>query len=381
MKSITDKKLVWWRDVPIDVEIGLLTYLSEIWNNDIYVISANDYEEGRKQCSWETDSFNNVHMIVGNLENRHNGALIDNLLKEDNINIFSGIKGGHRKYLDLLNKKNSGSCVVIMESTSLYGSKTKLILKKIAYPLVYGGYYRKYKNIINGLFAMGERAVKQYSSYGWKNIFDFMYLPKLHKLETNPGSESPDSKEIKMLYIGRFDYPTKGVHVLMNSIDHLNVSEPWRIDFVGGYGSQKDEVIEWCDKKENVSFIGSWKSDSVVEKMTDYDFCIVPSLYDGWNLTPLQAINAGIGCIVTENSGSEELIRNSGAGVVIQTNDSRALTAAIKNAIENSSTVGLWKISAGKYADKVSMENVGGYFVEALRYCFGEIEVKPECPW
>lgn len=381
MKSIKDKKLIWWRDVPIDVEIGLLTYLSEVWNNDIYVISANDYENSRKQCSWEADSFNNVHMIVGNLESQDNRELIDRLLEEDSINIFSGIKGGQKKYLDLLNKKNTNACVVIMESTNLYGSKFKLILKKIAYPWVYGGYYRNYKTIIKGLFAMGEKAVKQYSSYGWKNIFDFMYMPKLHKSDNNPISESPDNKEIKMLYIGRFDYPTKGVNILMDSIDNLNVSKPWRIDFVGGYGSQKNEVIDWCRKKENVKFIGSWESDSVVDKMSDYDFCIVPSLYDGWNLTPLQAINAGIGCIATDNSGSEELIRNSGAGVVIKTNDRLALTEAIQKAIENSNSVEFWKANAREYADKVSMENVGSYFVEALRYCFGETENKPKCPW
>lgn len=378
MESMKDKNLIWWRDVPIDVEIGLLTYLSGVWNNDIYIISANDYDASRKQCSWEANSFHNVHMIVGDLNNQEKSDLIEKLLREDNINIFSGIKGGHKKYLDLLHKKHGDGCVVIMESPSLYGSKLKLMLKKIAYPLVYGGYYIKYKSIIKGLFAMGEKAVKQYSAYGWENIFDFMYLPKLDR---NSKSESVDNKEIKMLYVGRFDYPTKGVNVLMNSIDKLHGTKPWHIDFVGGYGSQKREVIDWCKKKENVSFIGSWQSDSVVEKMTDYDFCIVPSLYDGWNLTPLQALHAGIGCIVTDHSGSEELIKNSGAGIIIQSNDINALTTAIQGAIDSRDLVELWKKNAKEYVDKVSLENVGKYFVEALRYCFEETNERPKCPW
>lgn len=381
MTSITERKLVWWRDVPIDVEIGLLTYLSQNWKNEIYVISANDYESSRRQCAWNIDSFSNVHIMSGNLDCPENRRIIEQLLCEENVNIVSGIKGGHRAYLDELTHKNNGSCVVVMESTSLYGSKPKMALKKLAYPIVYSWYHRKYHKVIKGLFAMGEDAVKQYSSYGWKNVFDFMYLPKLKKADKKDVSNGRVEQEMKMLYIGRFDYATKGVHILMDAVDHINCSKPWHIDLVGGYGAQKDDVLNWCKGKEHVGFLGSWDADSVVEKMKDYDLCIVPSLYDGWNLTPLQALYAGIGCITTDNAGSQELIRHSGAGAVVKTNDAGALREMLENAIENREVVESWKLNTKDYVDRVSIENVGNYFVQGLRYCYGEREERPECPW
>lgn len=381
MTSIVERKLVWWRDVPIDVEIGLLTYLSENWKNEIYVICANDYESSRKQCAWNVESFRNVHIMNGNLDHPDNDRIIHQLLNEDTVNISSGIKGGHRKYLDKLAQKKTSNCVVVMESTSLYGSKMRVAAKKVAYPIIYSWYYRKYRSVIKGLFAMGEVAVKQYALYGWKNIFDFMYLPKLNKADPVADLQDGSRQEMKMLYIGRFDFATKGVHILMDAIDQIDSSEPWRVDFVGGYGAQKDEVLNWCRGKAHVRFLGSWDAGSVVEKMSDYDFCIVPSLYDGWNLTPLQTLHAGIGCVITDNAGSQELVRNSGAGAVIKRNDSNALSAMIQKAIENRDLVEEWKSKSKEYVDKVSVDAVGNYFIQGIRYCYGELEEKPECPW
>lgn len=381
MGAVIERKLVWWRDVPIDVEVGLLAYLAENWKSEIYVICANDYESSRKQCAWDIDSFGNVHIIVGNLDRPDNRELIDQLLEEDNVNIFSGIKGGHRIYLDRLNRKNNRSCVMVMESPSLYGSKIKVALKRIAYPLVYGWYYRKYRSMIRGLFAMGEGAVKQYASYGWKNVFGFMYLPKLKKANRTDSSNDIAQKEVKLLYIGRFDFSTKGVRILMDAIDRVKTSKHWCLDLVGGYGAQKDEVLDWCERKDHVRFLGSWDAASVVEKMADYDVCIVPSLYDGWNLTPQQALSAGIGCITTDNAGSQELIQNSGAGVVIRSGDSDMLSQWIRKAIEDQEMTDSWKANAKKYADSVSVENVGNYFIQGLKYCYGERKEMPECPW
>ena len=225
---------------------------------------------------------------------------------------------------------------------------------------------------------MGEDAVHLYDSYGWKNIFDFMYLPRIRKMD---GQRTVLRKKIKMLYIGRFDFAAKGVDVLMRAIRDLETDVLWELHLVGGYGTNKDQIIEWCNTTKNVEFAGSWTSDQMIENMTEYDFCIVPSNYDGWNLTPLQAIYAGIGCIISDNAGSQELIRNSRAGAVVKAGDARELSTVIKNVIENHGIIDMWKDCARNYADRISIEQVGGYFIQSLRYCFGEIERKPECPW
>lgn len=371
--------LVWWRDVPIDVEVGLLSYLSKTWNNKIYVISANGYEEARKSCGWSTGTFHNVEFITGEIEAQSSNAIINTLIEDPNcLHIFSGVKGKHKKYLDRINNLGKSKCVFIMEATSNYGGIVLKSLKKIAYPIIYKGYALKYKRVNYGLFAMGEKSVYQYKTYGWKKALPFMYLPLLE--DENYRIEKKEN--IRFLYIGRFEFETKGVDVLMKAVEQLpKITNKWELSLVGGYGSKVEAVINWCSNTPNVEFLGSWPSNEVVKKMRDYDCCIVPSRYDGWNLTPQQAIHAGIPCIVTDGAGSQEITGDSHAGLVIKKNDFVALRDALLLVINSPDIVERWKINAANFKNNISVDNVGKYFEDGLAYFFGYSEIKPKKTW
>ena len=115
--------------------------------------------------------------------------------------------------------------------------------------------------------------------------------------------------------------------------------------------------------------------------MTQYDFCIVPSRYDGWNMTPRQAIYAGIGCIVTDGAGSQDIIQHSGAGCVVPKGDSIALSNAIENAVKNPEMVENWKKKTREYVHRISIDSVGSYFIDGLNYLYGYNDRKPKVPW
>ncbi len=383
MKGIKNKSIVWWRDVPIDVEWGLLDYLSAHWQSDIYIVCANDFREDRRICSWDTKPKKNVHFIIGDLKSTTRKKEIKQLLEMDALHIFSGIKGGHRWCLDMLRKKfpEGHNSIIIMESPSLYGSKIKRRLKKLMYPIIYRYYNVKYGKMFNALLTMGNQAKNIYASYGWRKdkIYPFMYLPRIEH-----NSEDINLKHrnrIKALYIGRFEYATKGVKILMDAIEHINMPEKCHFDFVGGYGAQKDEIIAWCNNTSNVDFCGSWSSDSVIDKMMEYDLCVIPSLYDGWNMAPFQTINAGIGCLISNRAGSYELIESSGAGKVFGVDDYEMLKDILNEIISNPTIVDEWKENADLFQQRISQETVGDYFMQIIQYCFGEIEQMPRCPW
>lgn len=383
MKSVINKILIWWRDVPIDVEWGLLDYLSEHWGNDIYIVCANDFDMDRKICSWDVQKKENIHFIIGELKSQYNKQKIEQLLEMDALHVFSGIKGGHKWCLDMLKKKfpKGHNSIIIMESPSLYGSKIKRRLKKLMYPIIYRYYNVKYGKMFNALLTIGKEAKDIYAFYGWPkdSIYPFMYLPRI---ECDIEEQNPEcSKNIKALYIGRFEYDTKGVKILMDAIDNISINDGWHFDFVGGYGTQKDEVIEWCNNTNNINFCGSWSSDSVVKNMSKYDLCVVPSLYDGWNMAPFQTINAGIGCLISDRAGSYELIESSGAGKVFSVDDCGILKDILNEVISNPKMIGEWKKNAVLFREKINQEIVGDYFIQIIKYCFGEIEQKPSCPW
>ena len=80
MNSIEYKQLIWWRDVPIDVEWGLLDYLSKFWKGKIVIVCANDFSSERVSCSWKKQGDNNMEFIIGNLDSDINKNKITNLI-------------------------------------------------------------------------------------------------------------------------------------------------------------------------------------------------------------------------------------------------------------------------------------------------------------
>lgn len=382
MESILSKKLVWWRDVPVDVEMGLLEYLRKVWNNHIYVICANDFDSSRRICSWKNASDSKLTYIVGETEIANNQELIDCLINDSCIHIFSGVKGGHRKFLDRLKANPSAvnSCVLVSESPSLYGNPFVKLAKALLYPIVYGYNRKKYSKLINSIFVMGRVAQEQYISFGWKSdfIYPFMYLPENQIIFTNANSQSDTTK---LLYIGRFNYATKGVDCLIKAIDHLSVKANWQLDMVGGYGENAKEIINWCENTPNVNFVGACNHNEIIQKMSEYDICVVPSAYDGWNMAPQQSINAGIACVVSDNAGSQELIEKSQSGAVFHAGNHQELKTILEKAISDITIIQQWHNNAILFRENISVEIVGEYFVDALKYSFGESTQKPICPW
>lgn len=382
---VTEKKLVWWRDVPIDVESGLLEYIARHWENEVFVISANKFETERRQCNWRIDSLQKVTFVTGVDELRRHEDLIKRLIKEDAIHIFSGIRGDHHAFLNQIKRESYSkrSCILIMESPSLYGNKVKKAIKGFLYPFLYGYYNLKYGKMFQAVFTMGCEAQKKYVSYGWNKskVFPFMYLP-LNECAAAQIKEC-DTENVRILYLGRFEYATKGVKVLMDAVEKISTPIKWTIDFIGGYGAQAKEIIEWCQKTEHANYGGTWPADKVIEKMNQYDFCVAPSLYDGWNMTPYQAIKAGIGCIVSDQAGSQELIEQSRAGAVVQAGNVDHLYQILLEAINENVIRESWKKAARAFQSKVSQETVGKYFVDVLEATVGSAvsNKKIKCPW
>ena len=188
-------------------------------------------------------------------------------------------------------------------------------------------------------FTMGRKAAKIYSSYGCssKIIYPFMYLPIVD--DTIKTVKGTSCEKIKGLYVGRFRFSTKGTDDLMCA---LNIVHDSRLEM---------------------------------------DFVVVPSKCDGWNMAPYQSICAGIGCIVPDRAGSEEIIESSGSGVVFQAGNYKQLSDILSKMILDKSIVDNWKKRAVDFQSHISIEQVGSYFIKTIKYQFGEIKTKPDCPW
>jgi len=282
-----------------------------------------------------------------------------------------------------LDQRSDTKIVIIAEKPLISGKLSKF--KKISKKVLYHHILHKYQTDIDAFLAMGQKGVVRYKEYGYskESIYPFMYNPLIAHgdYKTQPDVVTINNP-MQFLYLGRFDYQFKGCDNLMEAFDSLNpkLHGKWKLTLVGGYGKQKDEMIRWANKRENVEFGGKWEQNEIVKNMSIYDVCLVPSKGDGWNLTPNYAIYSHIGTICSDESTSHELIENSDSGIVYKYDDIEALKNAIEFAIENEEVVKKWKQNTYKYLDKISSETVGKYFMDIIDYTFYGALNMPKCP-
>ena len=377
-------KILFWRSVPMDVSIGAFEQFANNWEDEIYVISYREYPKERLQCGFSLKQIKNAtEIILSEFQNPIEAA--QKIIDENYgaINVFNGIRENNQPILEYLIKKckvlgERPLVGVLGERPNMIGNKLEKALRSFGYYILYHNLAKKYNKYICVFLAMGKIGVNIYVKYGFskEKMYRYMYCPKLPQIEEKPVLGEP---KIRFLYIGRFNYSAKGLDILMNAFDKLE-HDNWSLDLIGGYGDKKDEVIDWCNTHGNVNFVGSWNNEEVCIKMRDYDVCVVPSRYDGWNLTPNQAIRSGIGTVITTEAGSDELIASSSAGIVVEPKVN-SLYHALENIVSHPQLCQKWKIKARQYRDKISEETVGNYFAQIIKYTFiGDIE-KPSCPW
>lgn len=374
--------LVFWRNNPMDVNLGVFNYILDNWEGKIIVVTQNGYSNERKICGWSNEENSKYELYI--LSEMSNGIeFAEKLINEnkDAIHIFAGIRGHNEARIRKLKQiVNNPKIIIIAERPAVYSKGIKgtfaTILRNILYRIV----ALKYKNVISAFLVMGETGISQYISYGFNSdtMFQYMYCPL--KSESCNNSFGVNGI-VRFVYIGRFDRKDKGIDTLIDAVEMLPENEKWALDLVGGYGEYAQQTIEWSKNKKNVNYIGRWDFDDVPKKMSEYDVCIAPSKYDGWNLSPNHAINAGITTIVSNQATSDELIRYSGSGIVFDARSVTQLSEAMNKFINNREELEIFNKRACDYRKLISPDSVGKYFIEILHFVISDSIEKPKCPW
>lgn len=310
---------------------------------------------------------------------------IEQLLSDslDEIHIFGGMLGRVGEVLSEYNRMGGRRGVVITEKPSLVPTKrfrrSIMLIKSIRSKRIYYNAYKKNAEAIAGIFVTGQAGVRQLARYGIPNnkLFRFMYT---HIDECLAESMQSKADTVRFLYLGRFEYLNRGVDSLVYAFERINRSS-WRLDLVGGYGEDAEEIIKWAEKTPNVNYLGAWNNDKVIENMQNYDVCVSPTRMDGWRIQVNQAIMAGIATITTNEAISDELVTASGTGLVVDANSKKGLLAAVRYAVDHPQTVKNWKENTQKFKQKISNSAVAEYFEDTLEYLFEEGKEQPECPW
>ncbi|WP_157986910.1 glycosyltransferase family 4 protein [Janibacter hoylei] len=207
-----------------------------------------------------------------------------------------------------------------------------------------------------------------------------MYCPP--EQATNPTFPSIEVPEdvVRVLYVGRLCFTTKGTDTLLRAWE-LRTVKGATLDIVGDYGPDAEAVHQWAPRSDHVRMRGTVPTRDLLNVIQDFDLVVVPSAFDGWNVTVNLALRAGVPVLATPDSVSADLVHFSGAGEIFPTGDSDALASSLDKAVSDPAVLQAWTRRAEAYRDRVSPQTVGAYLAGCLEFSLGVAKRRPTPPW
>ena len=383
-----DKALIFWLAGPPVCCKGVFDAVAHLWDGKVYYVLTRKIDENRAKITngIDTTTCKAEYVFLNQTDNAESGM---KFLKEhvNDVHVFNGYLGYSAKYLKELVSMNKNAFVIVWAERpcprSVFGkSKIYQYFYNTVNKLRYRLHAVKLNSKVSALLPLGTKGFESYTASGWNSekVFPFLYLPTMN--ETIPLSKIPDSPTIvKFVYLGRFSAGWKGTDVLIEACKLLKNSN-FKLTMVGGYGDYKDETLDYINHNPNLEFGGTWKIDDACDKLSEFDVCIVPSRFEGWNVTVNEALMAGIGCIVTDEAVSDELVTSSGAGMVVKAGDPVALAKAMDAVMSNPQMVVDWKNSAYSFRPNMTADACARYFIQIIEYLLnGKNASRPLPPW
>lgn len=368
--------LVVWRQTPLDIEAPFYNRLLRSW--DVHLAYVSGLPTERQQVPWV--DVNAPHTVVGGKRGsgRRAREIIDH--HPGAIHVFYGLRGGMLRNIRRAKSDRNARIVVIAERPNDHGTTLRGRSLNTLSSWLYRVLAIRTKSTIDMFLAMGEKGVAAYRSLGFpvEKLFPFMYVswsqPTVSRFSTS-------GQALRCIYVGRMDAANKGVDVLLEAI-YMMPKEGISFDFVGNYGSYLGVVKAAAATDARIRHLGSWPSGEVVPRMTDYDVCLVPSRYDGWNVVVNHAINAGVPLIVTEDATSNDLVACSGAGLVVHSGDAHAIAAELLKMKADPVRLAQYRDAALAFRERISLESAADYFSQLMRYVVDANRApRPIAPW
>ena len=217
---------------------------------------------------------------------------------------------------------------------------------------------------------VGPKLKEQYSAYlSWCGTDVFDLTPGIFSEFSNLRRSARDdsSKPFRVLLFGRGDsedFALKGLDIAAQAVAKLN-DKSYVLYFVGAY--EPDEVAE---KFQN---LGLSPDQLFVRRFVDHredlarilcamDLCIAPSRTEGFGLTALEALSAGLPFLVSKNSGFGEAlqkIRPLESSLIIDSEDPDQWAEGIRRVRQKGSERAIQECRElrTRYAEKYSWEN------------------------
>lgn len=122
----------------------------------------------------------------------------------------------------------------------------------------------------------------------------------------------------KYIFLGRFE-ERKNINLILEWIDK-NKDTSFEFDFAGE-GFLEDDIKKMAIKDSRVKLLGLINKDQIKKVLREYDYLVLPSKEEPFGIVLIEALAAGVPCIVSNAPGPKEIISNKYNGFVFDKSD------------------------------------------------------------
>lgn len=134
----------------------------------------------------------------------------------------------------------------------------------------------------------------------------------------------------RLLFVGRADDPRKNFQLLLDAFRLVRATQPKAtLTVVGPHSEQWRRTLALDGLADAIVFAGPVSVKALATAYREHDLLLVPSRQEGFGIIVAEAFVAGIPVVATRCGGPEAMIRESGAGLLVQHSPMAMASAAI----------------------------------------------------
>ncbi len=151
-------------------------------------------------------------------------------------------------------------------------------------------------------------------------------------------SPVPFHPECRFVQVSRLMHEKKGQHLLIQALAYLHEKFHKRasVTFIGT--GESEEFLKQFAVGHGVEkycfFEGAWEREKIYRDLINYDVLVQPSLFEGFGLTVVEGIAAGLPVIVSDGDGPMEIIGNGQCGYFFTRGNYEGLALTMNGLIE-----------------------------------------------
>jgi glycosyltransferase involved in cell wall biosynthesis len=196
---------------------------------------------------------------------------------------------------------------------------------------------------------------------------------------TPPGLDRLPERELRLLYLGRMER-RKGVQNLLRALASLGPRDDWTLDLLGGdtdtaplHRSMRNYLEAMAGGDEQIRFLGHVDRWQVAEVIREHDVVVIPSLWECWPNTALEALSANRPVLATPVGGLTEIVEPGRSGWLTDGAGWRSLAEGIQRLLDN-------KLEAAELTQSGGPVERYGELTDRQRILNGYIELLEERP-